>query len=282
MSPGNSNNIKSKNLNNRIDEKFVKEKGVYKKNLIIYITAGYPNLYTTEKLIVELDKAGIDIIELGIPFSDPVADGPVIQQASQTALLNKVNIDKIFELTGKVRGKIRAAMVLMGYYNPILQYGIEKFLKSCKNQGIDGIIVPDLIPEESREILKLALKYGVKVIFLLAPTSDNSRIKLVASKSTGFIYCVSVAGITGERKQLPDLKKYIGNIRKYTKKPVALGFGVSNAGMAKKIFKLADAVIVGSAVIKKISDNIGNKRLLSAVAGFAAGLKKGMPHDRRN
>ena len=263
-------------INNRIDAAFSKKCGVYKKNLIIYITAGYPDLKTTEKLILEIDRAGADIIELGIPFSDPVADGPVIQESSQAALKHKVDLGTIFKLAAKVRRKITSAVVFMGYYNPILQYGPEKFLKSCKKCGVDGIIVPDLIPEESTELLKLAAKNGVKLIFLLAPTSDKQRIKLVAGKSTGFIYCVSVTGITGARKKLPDLKKYISNIRKYTEKPVALGFGVSSAGMVKEMLKNADGVIVGSAVIKKIAENLGRKDLPCKVAKFVAGLKKGM------
>ena len=262
---------------NRIDKKFSVVNGERAKNLIIYITAGYPDIATTERLIIALDRSGADIIELGVPFSDPVADGPTIQESSRQALKHKINLAQIFRLVSRVRQKTVSALVLMSYYNSILQYGLERFASDCAKHGADGVIVPDLIPEEGGSLLKAAVKHGIKVIFLLAPTSDNARIKLVAEKSSGFIYCVTVTGITGARTALPDFKKYVARVRKFTDKPIAMGFGISGAKMLGRVLKYADGAIVGSAVIRKITENLGRKELVERTGRFVSGLAKGIP-----
>lgn len=265
---------------NRIDEKFSILNGERKKNLIVYITAGYPDLAATEKIIYALDLAGADIIELGIPFSDPVADGPTIQESGQYALKKHINLAEILKFASKVKPNISAALTLMGYYNSILQFGLERFASSCAENGIDGIIIPDLIPEESAKLLKAAKAVGVKVIFFLAPTSDAARIKLVAEKSSGFIYCVTVAGITGARTALPDFRKYVARVRKFTDKPIALGFGISDAKLLRKVLKHADGAIVGSAVIKEITRNLHRKDLAERTGSFVSKLRKGMGRPR--
>ncbi len=266
---------------NKIDEVFSVIKGKRKKNLIVYITAGYPDIRSTEKLVLEIDRAGADIIELGVPFSDPVADGPTIQESSQHALAAHVTLAGVFKLASRVRTKISAALVLMGYYNTILQYGLNKFAEDCAKNGIDGVIVPDLIPEEGGKLLKASGAQGIKVIFFLAPTSDDSRIRLVSKLSQGFIYCVTVAGITGARSALPDLNKYVNRIRRFTDKPLALGFGISTPGMLAKVLKHADAAIVGSAVIKVIKANIKKQNLPGIVGAFISRLRRGVPGERK-
>ena len=263
-------------MTNRIDDKFSVINGKPRKNLIIYITAGYPSIAATEKLVLEIDRAGADIIELGVPFSDPVADGPAIQESSHYALKKHVSLAGVFKLASKVKPKISSALVLMGYYNSILQYGLTKFAGDCSKNGIDGVIVPDLIPEEGGKLKKAAGAHGVKVIFFLAPTSDSTRIKMVSAMSEGFIYCVTVAGITGTRSALPDFKKYIDLIRRFTDKPLALGFGISTPGMLAKVLKHADGAIVGSAVIKVITASIGKENLPGIVGNFVSKLRKGI------
>jgi len=246
-----------------------------RKSFIVYITGGYPDLRTTKRIIYGIDKAGIDVIEIGVPFSDPVADGPTIQEAGCVALQNGTTLKKILNLTRSIKGKTRAAIVLMGYYNSFLRHGIAKFMKSCKSNGIDGLIIPDMVPEESGEIVKNAKKYGVSVVFLIAPNSTKERIKLAASLSSGFLYCVSLKGVTGHRSKLPDITAYIKNVRKITKLPLAVGFGVGNNAQAGHFLEAADGVIVGSAVIKKIRQNKGSKDLVNKVTRFVSSLKKG-------
>ncbi|OGF49510.1 MAG: tryptophan synthase subunit alpha [Candidatus Firestonebacteria bacterium RIFOXYA2_FULL_40_8] len=245
-----------------------------RKSFIVYITGGFPDLKTTKKLILGLDKAGVDVIEIGVPFSDPVADGPTIQESSFYALQKGVTLKKILKMTKELRGEINAAVVLMGYYNSFLKYGLSKFVTGCKNNGIDGIIIPDLVPEESCTLSKLAKENGLAMVFLIAPNSSEKRIRLAASRSSGFLYCVSVKGITGQRKKLPDISKYISKVRKITKLPLAVGFGVSNNAQAGHFLKKADGVIVGSAVIKIIKDNIKNKPV-EKVVRFVKSLRKG-------
>lgn len=260
---------------NRIDRKF-KELGK-KKALIIYITAGYPSLSKTKELILELEKSGVDIIELGIPFSDPLADGPTIQLASQRALKNNVSLNDIISLVKDVRKKTEIPLVFMTYYNPVFHFGAGRFVKESARSGVDGVIIPDLPPEEAKALVKSAKKHRFATIFLLTPTSIEKRIRLVSKASTGFIYYVSLTGVTGARHKLPaELKNKVRSIKRFTKNPVCVGFGVSNPAQAGDIAKAADGVIVGSAVINLIHKNLGQKDLVQKIAGFVRGLKNAM------
>jgi tryptophan synthase alpha chain len=260
---------------NRVDEKFKQLKQKNKKAFIVYICAGDPNMPTTKEIAIGLDIAGVDIIELGIPFSDPLADGPTIQKASQRALSKGANIDKILRLVKSLRKKIDTPIVLMGYYNPIFHYGILNFIKHSKQAGVDGVIIPDLIPEEADEFIFIARQHSLSTVFLASPTSTIKRLKLISSKSTGFIYYVSVAGVTGTRRNLDaGIRKNIQRIKKISSKPVCVGFGVSTPGQVKTISAFSDGVIVGSAIIKIIEKNLNSKiTMVREIISFIGKLK---------
>lgn len=237
------------------------------KLLSIFLTCGYPDMKTTEKLIYLLDKIGVDIIELGIPFSDPIADGPLIQYSSHIALKNKVNLDKVFRLIKKVNKRINVKLVIMSYLNIIYRYGFEKFFNNCKQHKIWGLIIPDLIPEESFEIRKIASKYRINIIFLLAPTTDFKRRKIIYKYSEGFIYVVSVTGVTGIRKRFSyELKNLLIEIKKETKKTILLGFGISKPAHIFQLRKYVDGFIIGSAIVNIILKN--KKNFLKKIEKF--------------
>jgi len=260
---------------NRINKLFKDLKQKQKKALIIYLTAGYPNLKATEKLIREFEKKGADLIEIGIPFSDPLADGPTIQKASQYALKEGANVRAILRMARSVRKKVGLPLVFMTYYNPVMRYGIKNFVKDSKKAGLDGIIIPDLPPEESKELTGISKKEGFSVVFLAAPTSTKERLRTIASKTSGFIYYVSLTGVTGARKRLPqDIIANVKRLKRITKKPVCVGFGISEPQQAKRISKLADGIIVGSAVIKIIEKNQGKKDLYEKAGAFVAKLAR--------
>ncbi len=262
----------------RISKKFKELRENNRKALIVFVTAGVPDLQTTGTLILELERSGVDIIELGIPFSDPLADGPVIQRSSQRSLEGGVTLTKILKLLKDIRRKTEIPLVLMGYYNPILNYGEKKFIRDSVNAGADGLIVPDLPPEEGENIIREGRAKGLDVIFLLAPTSTEERIKLIARLSRGFIYYVSLTGVTGMRDQLVDsIKPMVKKIRRFTNKPIAVGFGISNPQQAGKVAALADGVILGSAVVNIIEQSQNKKECLSQVGKFVRSLRKGMP-----
>lgn len=257
----------------RIDNKFRELKKRRKKALIVFITAGYPSLSITEKLLLEFNRAGVDIVELGVPFSDPLADGPVIQESSQEALKRKVNLDAILDLVKRVRRKTEVPICLMAYYNPIFCFGEERFCVKARACGVDGVIIPDLPPEEAGPFIRSANKHNLDVICFISPTTSLKRIKYIAGVSKGFIYYVSLTGVTGTRQNLPfDLAKNIRLIKKYTTKPVCVGFGISGPGQVKQIYKIADGAIVGSAIIKKIKESIGRRDLVKRVGNFVKNL----------
>lgn len=232
---------------NRIENTFKN-----KKAFIPFITAGYPNLKKTEDYIGEMVSAGADLIEIGIPFSDPVAEGPVIQKSSKKALEEGTNLDNIFELVKNVRKRVAIPLVFMTYINPIFKYGYDKFFEQCAKTGIDGIIVPDLPFEEKDEILVYAKKYDVKIISLIAPTSQE-RIEEIAKSAEGFLYVVSSMGVTGVREEIKtDLQSILKSVKKVTNVPACVGFGIHSPEQANKISKFSDGVIVGSAIIKLI------------------------------
>jgi tryptophan synthase alpha chain len=246
---------------NRIDRAFAELKKKKKKAFIPYVTAGDPDLATTEKIVVSLERAGADIVEIGIPFSDPIADGVVIQKAVQRSLSGGCRVDGIFEMVRKVRKKVSLPIVFMTYYNVVYRRGIRKFIKQASNCGADGVIVPDLPLEESGDILKEALSKDFRVIMLTAPTTSVERFKKISSASRGFIYHVSLTGVTGVRGSVSEsLEADLARLRKISKKPLCVGFGISGPERAAKIARIADGVIIGSAIVRIIEKNIGKKK----------------------
>lgn len=257
---------------NRIDKKFKTLRALGQKAFIAYITAGDPTLAMTERIAIELEKSGVDILELGIPFSDPVADGPTIQAASQRALSGGASLKKIFAMVEGLRRKSELPLVFMTYYNPIFRFGIKKFFTTCRTTGVDGVIIPDLPIEESAEAYALGRKSGVAVIFLVAPTTPKERVKRITAKSRGFIYYVSLAGVTGARKRLPsEVLDKVNIVKSVTDKPVAVGFGISTPEQARSIARKADGVIVGSAIVKIIG---ARKDVVKNVGRFAAAMAR--------
>ncbi len=265
----------------RISETFKDLKKRGEKALIAFITAGDPDLKTTRDLIFEIEKAGADIIELGIPFSDPMADGPTIQLSSERALKKGARLGQILTLVREVREKSGMPIILFGYYNPILNYGLKRFAKDAGQSGVDGTLVVDLPPEEADELKKELDRESIDLIFLLTPTSDERRIKVVTDKASGFIYFVSVAGVTGARKELSSgISGYIKKVRRFTDLPLGVGFGISTPAQAREVSRCSDGVIVGSAIVNIIAGNSG-KTLLKKVHAFVSGLKRGIKPSQR-
>ncbi|MFC1675101.1 tryptophan synthase subunit alpha [Candidatus Omnitrophota bacterium] len=259
---------------NRIERRFKELKKRKKKAFIAFITAGYPSLDVTKRLVLEFAKTGVDVVELGVPFSDPLADGPVIQESSQRALKNKVNLDHILRLVRELRIHTDIPIALMTYYNPIFCFGEKEFARKASAAGVDGVIVPDLPPDEGKSLLKLANKHKLDVICFISPTTSRKRIKYIAKVSRGFIYYVSLTGVTGARSSLPsDLISHIRSVKRAARKPVCVGFGISSPKQVKAINKAADGVIVGSAIIKKIKANIGRPDLVKKVSKFIQSLQ---------
>jgi len=224
----------------------------HKKGLITFITAGDPSLAVTEKLIYDLEKAGADVIELGIPFSDPLADGPIIQASHQRALKKDTSLTQVFALVKKVRHKTRIPICFMLAYNLIVHYGEDKFFADCEKCGVEGVVVPDLPAEWSKH----------RIVGFVAPTTKEERIKGIVEKAAGFIYLIAVAGITGKRQALSStIGEMIPKIRKYSKLPIAIGFGISSLAQAAAAAKLADGVIVGSAIVELIGKQQYSKAL---------------------
>jgi tryptophan synthase alpha chain len=221
------------------------------KALIPYITAGYPDIDSTLKAVPLLVASGADIIELGIPFSDPMADGATIQESSYLALQNGVNTDTCLNIAKNLRQQTEAPLVFMTYFNPVFSFGLDRFCRACVGSGIDGLIIPDLPPEEGVPLECAASEQGLDLIYLLSPTSTPERIRIVAEKSRGYIYLVSVAGVTGARNSLPaGTDTFVARVRQIAKQPLCVGFGVSTPQQAKQIAQIADGVIVGSKLIQ--------------------------------
>lgn len=259
---------------NRIDRTFKRLRKEKKKAFIVFITAGYPSLDITRKLILEFSKVGVDIIELGIPFSDPLADGPIIQESSQAALQGRTNLINVFNLVKNVRRQTDIPICFMSYYNPIFCFGLKKFVKKASCVGVDGVIIPDLPPEEGEQFMRLADKLNLDTIFFVSPTTSKKRMQFILKVSKGFIYYVSLTGVTGARRSLPaDLHENVKLVKRQIQKPVCVGFGVSTHKQVEQIQEFCDGVIVGSAVIKKIKENIGRADLVKRVTKFIAGLK---------
>lgn len=248
-----------------------------RKVFIPFITCGDPNFEMTRKLCLTLEENGADIIELGVPFSDPLADGPIIQRASQRALNNGVTLKKICSFVKEIRQKTKIPIVLMGYYNSIFKPGINNSLAWMNEAGINGLICPDLPPEEAEELIFISGKNQIDTIFLIAPTSTLERIKYISQKTTGFIYYVSVTGVTGTRETLPfEVKEHITKIRNLTNLPIAVGFGISSPKQAAEIAKYSDGIIIGSAIIKILEKNDFSDLALTDISLFASKIRESL------
>jgi len=268
---------------NRIDRMFSQLKKRKEAALIPFITTGDPDIAITEALILEMDRQGADLIELGLPFSDPLADGPTIQASSQRALRHNINAKDLFGLVEKVRKKTDIPLVLMGYYNPLLQYGLSAFAKDAATAGLDGTIVPDLPLEEAKDWMAAAKPQGLANILLVAPNTPADRVRKIARATQGFLYYVSVTGITGARTELPtELSQGLNGIKQLTNKPVAVGFGISRPDQVSMLSAVTDGIIVGSAIVKLIeaytikqgNDLKAGPDLVKKVGEFIGELKK--------
>jgi tryptophan synthase alpha chain len=257
----------------RIETKFKDLKKRNKKAFIAFISAGDPDLKTTADLVIALEKAGVDIVELGIPFSDPLADGPTIQASFERALKNGVTVEKILQTVNQIRKFSQVPIALMTSYNPVFHYGEEKFVKDAKAAGVDGVIIPDLPPEEAKTLIALSRKADFSTIFFLSPTTSSHRVARISNASTGFIYYVSLTGVTGARSTLPiDLIEKIKKAKRAVTKPVCVGFGISTVQQVKAISAVCDGVIVGSAIVKEIEKYRGQPDMVDRVAGFVKNL----------
>jgi len=259
----------------RIEKKFSALKAKKEKALICYLTAGDPSLDKTKEIILGLETAGVDIVEIGVPFSDPTADGPIIQAASQRALKNGATLAGILAMIESLRKSSEIPIVLFGYYNPILSYGTERFAARAKEAGVDGILVVDLPPEEAFELRQFTDPQGIDFISLIAPTTGIERVRQIAQQATGFLYYISVTGVTGTAKpQVEEVKKDVERIRKVTALPLAIGFGISTAQQVAEFAPYADGIVVGSAVVKMIAENSQRNDLVSVVSQYAREMKK--------
>ncbi len=264
---------------NRIQKKFIALKRKQKKALILFLTAGEPSLQKNEALFHAFEKDGMDLMEFGVPFSDPLADGPVIQASSLKSLRRGTNLKKILRLVRRVRRRSQTPILLMSYLNPVLHYGLERFGRDAAAAGVDGVILPDVPPDEGREISSGMRRHGIDLVYLLAPTSSPKRQRLVTRSSRGFVYFVSLTGVTGSgRSDSASIRGFVRSAKKMTRLPVCVGFGISTPQDAKKMAAISDGVIVGSAVVKalsshpKLSAEAFSKRF---VRPFAKALGKG-------
>ncbi len=262
----------------RIKQTFSDLKQQHKKALIPFITAGDPNLKTSLQLMFKMVEAGANLIELGVPFSDPMADGPVIQKASERALLDQVSLDDVFELVRKFREKnTTTPIILMGYLNPIEIMGYETFAQKASEAGIDGVLTVDCPPEESEDFMSLLKQYNLDGIFLISPTTTAERIAYICEQASGFIYYVSIKGVTGSAVlDIDSISQRLGMIRKQTSIPVGVGFGIRDAKTAALLGSTADAVIVGSANVKLIEQGLANNISNDTITGQISGLLSSM------
>ncbi|HJQ27449.1 MAG TPA: tryptophan synthase subunit alpha [Blastocatellia bacterium] len=250
----------------RIVDKFATLRRAERKAFIPYITAGDPDLETTARLILELEQSGADIIELGVPFSDPMADGPVIQRASERALRNHVTVRGCLNLVRRVREQSEIPIVLFTYFNPLLSIGEAAMGRELRAAGVDGLLVTDMVPEEADDLIKQMRAVEVDTIFLVAPTSTDERIKRVAEASTGFVYAVSRTGVTGVRQSLSEAaSELVTRVKRFTDLPVAVGFGISTAAHVAEVWQHADAAVVGSRIVAEIAEHATDAALVERV-----------------
>lgn len=258
----------------RIEDAFATLKRQGKKGFIPFITSGDPDLAATEDLLVVLANSGATLIELGVPFSDPMADGPVIQRASERALKHHFGLQEILDTVARTRKQIDIPIILFSYYNPLLQFGLKRIAKAAKDAGLDGVLVTDLTPEESGEFEAELRANGLDMIFLVAPTSTDERLKLVAQHASGFIYAVSRAGVTGAQSAVSaEAEKLVNRMRQYSELPIAVGFGISSAEQVRDVNRYADAVVVGSAIVAEMERIGGGPDLAQEIRKFLTGLQ---------
>ncbi|MHB9097438.1 MAG: tryptophan synthase subunit alpha [Syntrophales bacterium] len=259
----------------RIEAKFAALKKANRKALVAYLTAGDPEMETTAELIPALEAAGVDVVEIGVPFSDPTADGPAIQAASQRALKRGATLAKILAMITGLRRTSAIPIVLFGYYNPILSYGPEKFATDAAASGVDGILVVDLPPEEADELRRFTDPAGLAFITLIAPTTDPARARKILRDATGFVYYISITGVTGTAVPRPeDVRQDVERLRGMTTLPLAVGFGISTPDQAAAIAPLADGVVVGSALVRLIGEKDAGGDLIPAAAAYAATIRR--------
>ena len=253
-------------MNNRIDATFERLSRIGRKGFIAYITAGDPKPELTVPLVIELENSGADIVELGIPFSDPLADGVVNQRAAERALRHGVSLKTVLTLVAAIRRRSEIPIVLFTYLNPVFNYGFDRFARDAARAGVDGVLSLDLPPEEARGYEKTLRSRGIKSIFLIAPTTPPERMGLIARHAGGFIYYVSRTGVTGEQKSLKrDLAARVAVVKRITGKPVAVGFGISTPAQVRAVAELADAVVVGSAIVREIENCAGKRDIVKRV-----------------
>jgi len=261
----------------RIEDKFESLRGKKEKALIVYLTAGDPSLSITKKIIFGLEKAGVDILEIGVPFSDPTADGPVIQAASQRALKAGTTLEGVLDLVTEVRKVSEIPIVLFGYFNPIFAYGVKRFAEAARRAGVDGVLVVDLPYEEAKELRIYTDAVGIDFISLIAPTTDGKRLNKIAADATGFLYYISITGITGTAvPKIENIKTAVKKIHKITKLPIAVGFGISKSQQAREIARFADGIVIGSAVVRLIDENKNNPDLVKIISAYASEIKKAL------
>lgn len=259
----------------RIQNAFTQLKEHGRKGFIPFITAGDPDLATTEQILVELAAAGATVIELGVPFSDPMADGPVIQRASERALKTPFGLDALFAMVARARKQIDTPIILFSYFNPLLQFGLNRLAPAAKDAGIDGVLVTDLTPEESGDVEAELRAQDLDMIFLVAPTSTDERLKLVAEHASGFVYAVSRAGVTGTRESVSvEAEKLVTRMRRFTSLPITVGFGISNVEQVRDVQRYADAVVVGSAIVAEMERLAGASDVAQKIGEFARALNK--------
>ena len=260
----------------RIEKTFARLKDEGRGGLIPFITAGDPNLNVTCALIIELASKGASVIELGVPFSDPMADGPVIQRSSERALRNGVGLEQILQTVAKAREHTDVPIVLFSYYNPLLQFGLERLAQEAARAGVDGVLVTDVPPEEAEEFQSCLSAQGLDMIYLVAPTSTDARLQMIAERASGFIYAVSRTGVTGIREASSNSAEIlVARLRAVTGLPVAVGFGISNKTQVDDVLRYADAAVVGSAIVAEIEGCASNSNLVLQVGEFAKSLING-------
>ena len=263
-------------INNRIKNIFSNNK----KKLITFVTGGDPDFETSKKIIENLALSGADIIEIGMPFSDPMADGPIIQLSSLRAIQKGIDLNNIFNICNHFRKKNNITpLILMGYYNVIYHFGIDNFIKSCEEVGVDGLIIVDLQPEEDSELLNKIQSKNIDLIRLVTPTTNKNRLKTILKNSSGFLYYVTITGITGQHSaNIEKLNQSINEVKKLTSLPVVAGFGIKNTEQVKKVCSFCDGVVVGSSIIKIIEENlkINKDLILPKISKFVIDLKKGI------
>jgi len=259
----------------RLEATFTRLRARGERALVAYLMAGDPSLAETRRLVVEAERRGADVIELGVPFSDPLADGPVIQRAGTRALAAGTSLARVLEMVSTLRAQVHVPLVVMTYYNPVLAFGLKSFARTAADAGADGVIVPDLPWEECEPLRAETEPAGLDMIQFVAPTSTPTRVKTIARLSRGFIYVVSLTGVTGARRELPkDLDAQIRTLRLVTTKPVCVGFGVSTPEQVAAVGQIADGVAVGSAIVRTIEEHTGTAALVDRVGDFIAALKQ--------